>query len=292
VAYRGFRFGVSLITSESRAEWQNKARAAEDLGYDVILVPDHLGMPAPFPSLVAAAQVTTRPHLGTFVLNAGFYKPALLARDVASTDQLVDGRLEVGLGAGYAQQEYEAVGLPFPSAGQRIDYLKHTVMELRQLLADGDHRPPGTQHPTPPLMIAGSGDRLLRLAGEQADIIGLAGVTLRRHTGTSDPGRAALAERIEFIRTVAGDRLPSIELNLMIPAVLLSHNRESSLSIIRQFSPGLTDLEILQLPGVLHGTEHEIAETLHRYRETYGLTYFSVTEQSMPDFAKVISLLR
>jgi probable F420-dependent oxidoreductase len=292
VAYRGFRFGVSLITSESRAEWQDKARAAEGFGYDVILVPDHLGMPAPFPSLVAAAQVTTWPRLGTFVLNAGFYKPALLARDVASTDQLVDGRLEVGLGAGYAQQEYEAAGLPFPSAGQRINYLKHTVVELRRLLTDGDHRPSGTQHPTPPLMIAGHGDRLLRLAGEQADIIGLAGVTLRRHTSTSDPGQTALAERIEFIRTVAGDRLPSIELNLMIPAVLLPHNRESNLSIIRQFSPDLTDLEILQLPGVLHGTEHEIAETLHRYRETYGLTYFSVTEQSMPDFAKVISLLR
>lgn len=78
MAYRGFRFGVSLITSESRAEWQDKARAAECLGYDVILVPDHLGMPAPFPSLVAAAQVTTRPRLGTFVLNAGFHKPALL----------------------------------------------------------------------------------------------------------------------------------------------------------------------------------------------------------------------
>jgi alkanesulfonate monooxygenase SsuD/methylene tetrahydromethanopterin reductase-like flavin-dependent oxidoreductase (luciferase family) len=113
-------------------------------------------MPAPFPSLVAAAQVTTRPRLGTLVLNAGFYKPALLARDVASTDQLVNGRLEVGLGAGYAQKEYEAAELPFPSAGQRIDYLEHTVVELRRLLADDDHRPSGTQHPTPPLMIAGA----------------------------------------------------------------------------------------------------------------------------------------
>jgi hypothetical protein len=92
VACREFRFGVSLIASESRAEWQDKARTAESLGYDIILVPDHLGMPAPFPSLVAAAQITTRPRLGTLVLNAGFYMPALLARDVASTDQLVNGR--------------------------------------------------------------------------------------------------------------------------------------------------------------------------------------------------------
>ena len=84
----------------SRATWQDTVRAAEDLGYDVILAADHIGRTAPFPALVAAAAVTSTTRLGTFVLNAAFYQPSLLARDIATTDQLVDGRLEVGLGAG------------------------------------------------------------------------------------------------------------------------------------------------------------------------------------------------
>ncbi|NUP22148.1 MAG: LLM class flavin-dependent oxidoreductase, partial [Streptomyces sp.] len=84
VSPRPFRFGVNLMTAAPADEWRAKCRRAEELGYDVILVPDHLGMPAPFPALVAAAEATERPRLGTFVLNAGFWNPALLAREVAT----------------------------------------------------------------------------------------------------------------------------------------------------------------------------------------------------------------
>jgi alkanesulfonate monooxygenase SsuD/methylene tetrahydromethanopterin reductase-like flavin-dependent oxidoreductase (luciferase family) len=90
---RPFRFGVNLLTVASRKEWQTRCRQAENLGYDVIAVPDHLGLPAPFPALVSAAEATERPRLAVFVLNAGFYNPTLLARDLAGTDQMVDGRL-------------------------------------------------------------------------------------------------------------------------------------------------------------------------------------------------------
>jgi alkanesulfonate monooxygenase SsuD/methylene tetrahydromethanopterin reductase-like flavin-dependent oxidoreductase (luciferase family) len=96
---RPFRFGVSMTATETRSAWQAKARQAEGLGYDVLQVPDRLGMPAPFPALVSAGEVTSL-RLGTFVLNTGFYRPAVLARDVAATDQLTDGRLEFGLGTG------------------------------------------------------------------------------------------------------------------------------------------------------------------------------------------------
>jgi probable F420-dependent oxidoreductase len=111
---RPFRFGVTLLSTGSRSEWQAKARQVQELGYDVLQVPDHLGMPAPFPALVSAAEMTSTLRLGTFVLNTGFYHPAVLARDVAETDQLTDGRLELGLGTGYAEAEFEAAGLPFP----------------------------------------------------------------------------------------------------------------------------------------------------------------------------------
>ncbi len=91
-----FRFGVNMLTIETGEAWRDRCRRAEALGYDVLLVPDHLGMPAPFPTLVAAAEATERPRVGTFVLNAGFWNPALLAREVATCDQLTGGRLELG----------------------------------------------------------------------------------------------------------------------------------------------------------------------------------------------------
>ena len=71
MAVRPFRFGVNLLTIGSRARWRTTVRQAEDLGYDALLVPDHLDMPAPFPALVAAADVTSRPRLGNPANHAG-----------------------------------------------------------------------------------------------------------------------------------------------------------------------------------------------------------------------------
>ncbi|SHF87564.1 TIGR03621 family F420-dependent LLM class oxidoreductase [Streptoalloteichus hindustanus] len=286
---RQFRFGVSLFTGVSRGGWQNRARRAEELGYDVVLAPDHLGMPAPFPLLAAAAMVTSRVRLGTYVLNAGFHRAALLAREVASVDQLVGGRLELGLGAGYAQHEYEAAGLPFPGAGERLDHLAGTVTELRRLLGDDDHVPVPVQRPTPPIMVAGQGDRLLRIAAQHADIVGIAGA-LPRDGG--DTGHAALADKIALVRDAAGGRWPDLELNLLVQTVLSDTDRQPDLSFLRGFAPGLTDDQILALPGVLRGSAAAIADTLRGYRETYGLTYFTVTERSMAAFAPVIARLR
>lgn len=141
VSPRPFRFGVNLMTSAPAEEWRAKCRRAEELGYDVILVPDHLGMPAPFPALVAAAEATERPRLGTFVLNAGLWNPALLAREVATTDALTGGRLELGLGAGYVQAEHDSAGLPFGTPGERVDHLRRTVEELDRLLGSESYEP-------------------------------------------------------------------------------------------------------------------------------------------------------
>ena len=79
-----FRFGVALGAATSRASWVERCRRAEELGFDVIGVPDHLGMLAPFPAMMLAAEATERVRLNTFVLNAPFYSPALLARDAAT----------------------------------------------------------------------------------------------------------------------------------------------------------------------------------------------------------------
>lgn len=287
---RPFRFGANLVAVGSRSQLRDKARRIEELGFDTILIQDHLGMPSPFPLLVAAAEATSRVRLGTFVLNAGFCRPALLARDVATTDLLIDGRLELGLGAGYARAEYEAAGLEFPSPGKRVDHLASIVTELRLLLT-GDHQPSCVQRPAPPLLLAGHGDRLLRLAAEHADIIGVAASAFGKRPATGAAGQAELAERIEFVRVAAGARFAEVELNMSVQ-VLLAGQGQPDLSLMRRFIPGLSDDELLELPAILYGNEAELAETLQWYRETHGVTYFCVPERCIDDLGKVIERLR
>jgi probable F420-dependent oxidoreductase len=268
---KDFRFSIGIHAVKSRAALQDKARRLEGLGFDVLYLPDHLGAPAPFPALTAIAQATTTVRIGTYVLNACFYKPALLARDVAGVDLLSDGRLEVGLGAGYVREEFEAAELPYPSAGQRVDYLEHVTTYLRKHL------------PSVPILIAGNGDRLLTVAARHADIVGLTGANPR---GADD----ALAERIEFVHAAAGGR--DLELNLAITAVPADDSGMPDLSLTRRYARTLTDEQLLELPAVLRGSPRDMADGLRGYRETYGLTSFTVQENHAEGFAKVIAELR
>src|ERR1700709_1520684 len=105
-----FRFGVSLWSIGGRAQWMGKCRRAEEIGYDVITVPDHLGRPSPFPALSVAATVTERLRRGPLVMNVPFYNPTLFARDVATTVQLTGDRLDLGLGAGHMKREFDDAG--------------------------------------------------------------------------------------------------------------------------------------------------------------------------------------
>jgi probable F420-dependent oxidoreductase len=275
-----FRFGVSLFNVGSRSAWRARVREVEDLGYDVLQVADHLGLAAPFPALVAAADVTSI-RLGTFVLNAGILHPAYLARDVADVYRLTDGRLELGLGAGYVQAEFEAVGAPFGTAGERLRKLEAILRETRTLLAAE------ADNPQPPIMLGGAGDRMLRLAGREADIFSFsiaAGMT----EGLAPED--AFARRVQVLRDAAGDRFDDVELNLFVAAVGESEDK-LDLAIIRQAS-GLDDAQLVQLPGVLVGSPREIADRLLRYREEFGVSYISVLEPHMAAFAEVIKHLR
>ncbi|MCM6774049.1 TIGR03621 family F420-dependent LLM class oxidoreductase [Nocardia sp. CDC159] len=284
---REFRFGVSMRASDSRGEWQQAARLVEDLGFDTLLVPDHLGMVAPFPALMSAAEVTSRVRLGTFVLNAAFHRPALLARDVAAVDQLSDGRFELGLGAGYARDEFEAAGLSFPSAGERISHLEQTIVEVRRLLADPSHRPRPAR-PDVPIAVAGQGDRLLSMGARLADTVGLAGVV----PGEDPTVRGTLPERIALLRRAAGERIAELEINMMVLAVHITGSGAPNLAFPRFFYPDYSDEQLLTIPNVLHGSEDEIADTLRHFRAEYGITYFTLTSHDMHAFAKVMARLR
>jgi probable F420-dependent oxidoreductase len=277
---RPFRFGVSLLNVGSRSAWRDRARQVEDLGYDVLQVPDHLGTTSPFPALVAAADVTGI-QLGTFVLNAGVVGPAYLARDVADVHRLTDGRLELGLGAGYVPAEFEAVDRPFGTGGERLRKLEQVLTQTRALLAAQEDKP------VPPIMLAGAGDRTLRLAAREADIVGFS-IAAGMSEGLAP--HEALAHRVQVVREAAGERFEHVELNLFIAAVAASPE-ELDLSIIRQ-ATGLDDAFLAQLPGVLAGSPGEIAERLQGYREEFGISYISVLEPHMAAFAEVIKQLR
>lgn len=294
-AKRPFRFGVGMTSVTSRADWVKKCRRAEDLGFDVISVADHLHMLAPFPSLIMAAEVTERPRLATAVLNAGLYNPALLAREIACVDQLTDGRIEIGIGAGYVKDDFMRAGLPWQKPGERVTHLERTVTELRNFFADPDHSPRAVQEPSPPLWLAGRGDRLLRIAARVASIIGFSGISFPVDGGTGvldDIDR--MTERVNFTRSLLGERISEVELNVMIQRVVVTNDRRSAATRLANRGRGasLTPEQILQVPMILIGTPVQIAEQLIEHREKFGISYITISEFNMDALAPVIELLR
>lgn len=284
-----FRFGINMVVPATRAEWVEKCRKAEDLGYDVIGAADHLGMAPPFPALVLAAEATERVRLNTFVLNAPFYNPTLLHREVAGTDRFIEGRLELGLGAGYVKAEFEAAGIPWLSAGKRVDHLEHTVKELKRLYAEA--KPEPVQKPGPPLLIAGRGDRLLSLAAEHADIIGFTGAA---KVPDGQPPAAAAAEgileRVEFVKARLNGR--EAELNLLIHGITVTNDRAAAIDELAKKITNLTPEQIGDMPTYLCGTPEQMAEQIGKNRERFGFSYLTVIEPDMENFAPVIELLR
>ncbi|MFF8279058.1 TIGR03621 family F420-dependent LLM class oxidoreductase [Streptomyces lateritius] len=281
-----FRFAVNMLRPGTGEEWRERCRRAEELGYDVILVPDHLGMPAPFPALVAAAEATTRPRVGTFVLNAGFWNPTLLGREVTTTDALTGGRLELGLGTGYVREEHERAGIEFLPPGARVDHLRRTVEELdRVLAAEGS--------PRPPLLIGGNGDRVLRLAARHADVMAFAG-------GRTEGGRVTVLAPKEMDERVAAyrrfekeaGRAAPAELNLLLQRVVVTDDRAAATADFRPYVPHLSEEEVRELPLLAVGGVREIADRLRERRERYGFSYLTVLDDAMEAFGPVIEELR
>ena len=119
---RRFRFGVQASTATSGKEWADLARRAEDLGYSTLFIPDHFGdQLAPMPAMMAAAAATTSLRVGALVLDNDYKHPVVTAKELATVDVLSDGRLEVGLGAGWMKTDYEQSGIPYDAPATRVD---------------------------------------------------------------------------------------------------------------------------------------------------------------------------
>lgn len=278
-ASRPFRFGVVMI-GDVTASWADRCCRAEALGFDTVLVADHLGRPGPFTALGAAAVATEEAQLGTFVLNAAFHDPVLLAREVTTLDALSAGRVELGLGAGYVRSEFDALGIPYGTAAERLDGLERCLDRLAPLL-------------TVPLFLGGNGDRMLRIAAQRAQIVGFSGTTTDRDGRLSLISGDTYAERVEHAHRAAGDRAGEIEWNALLQVVEITDDRERTGEEARRArAPHLTLDEFLACPTVLVGTVDEMAAELERRRRDLGLSYITVLEPAMKSMATVLSRVR
>ena len=114
---RPFRFGVQVRAAPSGAAWRDLARKAESLGYSTLYVPDHFdGVWGPFTALAVAAEATTTLNVGSLVLANDFRHPVVLAREVATLDLVTEGRVELGIGAGWLRDDYDQSGIAYDDA--------------------------------------------------------------------------------------------------------------------------------------------------------------------------------
>lgn len=311
---RDFRFGFNFFDLPSRQEFVARCRTAERFGYDVALIPDHLGGPAPFPAMVAAVEATERLRVGPLVLNVGFWNPHLLAREVATADRLTDGRVELGLGAGHMKWEFDAAGLPWEPFGARVERLERTVEELTRLFSGPDYPQRAAVRELhdlaelkpvqrrgfggfgPPLLIGGTSDRVLRLAARCADIIAYGGGLQMKG---AEPGTFRLAtaaeaeERVRFVRGLLGERADRVESSVLIQAVIVTGDRRAAAErLSAERMPFLTPEQVLETPFLLLGTHRQIADQLLERRERYGFSYITVHGPYMEALGPVIELLR
>ena len=259
---RPLRLGISFAGQGSVAQLAAHAARAEQIGFDTVLLIDHLGNTAPLPPLVAIAAAAPSVRVGTLVINASFHRPALLTRDLASVDSATGGRLDIGLGVGYAKEEFAAAGLPFATHAARAQLLIEHISEIRSALSNPEYLPPPVQKP-PPILVGGAGSKLLSIAAKHADIVAIASPTDEAH----------LIEQINYVKSQAGSRLSEIELSFGFFQV--SIDRPDDLAVLSKIAPSAAEAELRQMVCLLDGTVEAAAERIQHFHDDFGITYFT-----------------
>jgi probable F420-dependent oxidoreductase len=307
---RKFRFGVMCSHADSATDFREKARKAEALGYSTLFVPDHfVDHPlAPMPAMATAAAVTDTLRIGSLVLGNDYKHPVVLAREAATLDLLSDGRLELGLGAGWLTADYDKAGLDLDRPGVRIDRLEESVTVLKGLMADGpftfhgkhytvtelDGEPNPVQRPHPPFIIGGGGPKILALAAREAAIVGI-NANLRGGVAISDDAARSMTggatdEKLGRLRAAAGDRFDDLEIQSFVGFTNFTDDRRA-LAEMMAGAFGVSPEEALETPVVLAGTLEQMIEDLHARRERWGMSYVVVGVDVMEQFAPAVAQL-
>jgi probable F420-dependent oxidoreductase len=288
-----FRFGVVGAHALSFTAWVTIARRVEELGYATLLIPDRMnvGSLAPTPALAVAASATTSLRVGSYVFCNGYRHPVLLAREAATLDLLSDGRFEPGLGTGVSSSEFEQMGIPFGSAGARVEQLAETLQIMKRLFTEetvsftGKHYtisemkgyPKPVQKPHPPILVAGAGERMLKIAAREADIIAIGSKITAQGVDAAD---ATLEQKIVWIKEASGVRFADLELCQTIFDLEIIDSGTALSSVPGGWS----------IPKRPLTTEQAIAHLLEQ-RERYGFSYLQVSAGQVENFAPVVARL-
>ncbi len=301
---RPFRFAITTSRADSGAEWRAKARRIEELGYDALLMTDHLTQQlAPIPAMAAALEATTTLRVGSYVFSNDYRNPLMLAKEIATLDYLSGGRVDFGLGAGWYVRDYEMLGIPYDRPGIRVSRMIEAVRLLDRLFAEDSVDASGSfytvhgarllpKRSRPPLMIGGGGPRMLRFAAEHADIIALnPQFNADGHPVLSDLTAGATQRKLDVLRGALGDRLATVELNIFIIDAGVSDEPRSLLDGIALRLKG-TAAQLVDSPFFLYGSVADLKRQLLERRERLGISYYGLPEKAMEPFAPVVRELR
>jgi probable F420-dependent oxidoreductase len=313
-----FRFAVQATNAKGGREWRDTVRKVEDLGYSTLFLADHYLGPgpaqraartprqdlAPIAAMAAAAAHTETLRIGCRVFCIDYHVPAVLAKETATLDLLSDGRLELGIGAGWSDIEYAAMGLEFDRAGRRISKLAEVVSLIKahwqgeELECTGEFvqvrgyagRPRPVQQPHPPIMIGGGGRRVLSLAGREADIVSISSVPfVARDADGLDPQSVA-ERRIGFVRAAAGDRYRQLDVESSPYFTDITDDPATALADVAK-ATGIAPELLRDHPNVLIGPPESVAESLRSRRDSLGVNYVTVQQSQIESFAPVVDLL-
>lgn len=301
-------FGVLMMDAvTSRAQWRDRVRRMEDDGLSTLHATDHFDRApvSPLLALAAAAQVTSRIRLGTLVLNNDFRQPAVLAKEIASLSVLCDGRLEIGVGAGWMDNDYDVSGIVREPAGRRIDRLAGTL-ELLRALSGGEavdldapgvavrdlRNVPALAAPLR-LFVGGGGRRVLTLAGRTADVVGVNFDVREGKLGahaTASASADATDEKVGWVRAAAGNRDPLLHL-VAYWSEVTEDPQGAAARRIAALGLDLTPDQLLASPHALIGPKGAVLERLAELRERWGFGYVSFYEQDLPSMLPVLDRL-
>ncbi|MBB1029714.1 TIGR03621 family F420-dependent LLM class oxidoreductase [Dietzia sp. SLG310A2-38A2] len=313
---RPFRFAAQVYRAETGADWRDVARKVEDMGYSALHVSDHYIGPgpaldptahrpvtlAPIASMAVAAEVTSSIAIGCRMFCTSYHEPVVLAKEAATLAMFAPGRIEVGLGAGWLGNEYEAMGIPFPSAGERVDRLAQTVELCRQHFAGESVHVDGSQvratgfaplpvpEQAPPLMIGGGARRVLTLAGAAADIVSVNFNNRSGKLGSDSVATSTVAEthkKLDWVRAGAGERMPEIELETGAYFIAIDGATDVTEDALMQRT-GFTSAELRAFPHALVGSVDEICDQLEQRREEFGFSYFTIGDRAFEQFAPIV----
>jgi probable F420-dependent oxidoreductase len=304
-----FRFAAQLSSAgddKTAKGWTDQAKKIEDLGYSTLLMPDHFGdQLAPVPALMAAADATTELRIGALVFDNDYKHPLILAKEAATIDVLSNGRLELGLGAGWMIADYEQSGIAYDPPRVRVDRFEEGLDIITGLLEtdapfsfSGTHYkvtqhhglPRPVQSPRPPLIIGGGGKRVLGIAGRRADIVSI-NVNLKEGLGgpevAVDATPEKTLEKIQWVREAAGERFDQVELNCLVGFVTFTEDRQS---IFDAMAPafGIDPVDAGHVPIALIGTMEQMEEELYWRRENYGISYISFATSSWESLGELV----